>query len=138
MVRLASHTVRLVPPASGSSARITTTDTRYAGMIRTTRERRWCPAAGAGRSPAAAAACPRHSRNPLSAKNTATAMSKRPHSRPLMPVECPVWNATWVMTTPIAAQARRPSTAGRKPTAPPTRGSVRLIFEAPMDTQYRL
>jgi hypothetical protein len=36
------------------------------------------------------------------------------------PVEVPVWKATWVRTTPIAAQARMPSTAGRKPRVPPT------------------
>src|SRR6202022_2791314 len=41
-----------------------------------------------------------------------------------MPLECPVWNATWVITTPTAAHARMPSTAGRKLRVPPTADSV--------------
>jgi len=39
---------------------------------------------------------------------------------PVTPLECPVWNATWVTTTPTAAHARIPSTAGKKLRIPPT------------------
>ena len=69
--------------------------------------------------PRAAAACPRHNRKPDSAKNTATARSNRPSSLPVAHVVCPVWKATWVSTTPMAAQARIPSRAGTKPRSPP-------------------
>ncbi|BBY39532.1 hypothetical protein MMAN_36660 [Mycobacterium mantenii] len=45
----------------------------------------------------------------------------------MAPLECPVWNATCVTTTPMAAQARMPSTAGRKLRTPPTRWSSLTI-----------
>ncbi|COW39245.1 Uncharacterised protein [Mycobacterium tuberculosis] len=63
-------------------------------MMRATRDRRYGPVRGCDRRSRAAAACPRHNKNPDTAKNTATARSKRPNSRPPTPLECPVWNAT--------------------------------------------
>ena len=45
--------------------------------------------------------------------------SKRPNSLPVTPLEWPVWKATCVTTTPMAAHARIPSTAGRKLRTPP-------------------
>jgi hypothetical protein len=47
-------------------------------------------------------------------------------------VVCPVWKPTWVITTPMAAQARMPSTAGKKPRVPDTLpGSVSRSLTAP-------
>ncbi|SHW90083.1 Uncharacterised protein [Mycobacteroides abscessus subsp. abscessus] len=42
------------------------------------------------------------------------------NSRPYQPLLLAVWNATCVRTTPMAAQARMPSTAGRKLRVPLT------------------
>src|SRR5690606_24815396 len=67
-------------------------------------------------TPRANAAWGRHNRKPESAKNSATARSRRAQIRPTSGSStAPVWKATWVMRTPTAANPRIPSSAGRKP-----------------------
>ncbi|GAB2636053.1 hypothetical protein GCM10027068_14490 [Prescottella soli] len=93
--------------------------------MRAARLSQYLPIVGGAPRPRAAAACGRHNRKPDSAKNTATARSNRPQTRPITgsPV-APVWNATCVTSTPNAANPRIPSSAGTNARGLPTGAAV--------------